>query len=281
MPNPTRYVPARAEGRDAAREVAAAQFPECGGLLLRETGEPPGIRPGLLYVQVEMAFERLAVHQHRRGMGERAAHIVQDGESIGVQIAPVQQGHIGKRWRAAQVSHGVSAAMHSDRTRYIGKRQCAHQVLAHDRKPCAAHDAVQLANRQGEVDDAFRFRAIGLEIRCWCRPRSLPMPYSRHFMLRRPRHGRPIQPRRPKRTSLSETAYSKTEISSHFRWEGDGAVGRRLPSRLPANGTQNCEGGLQNGPSLAVLGTVSGCSTLWHVTGGRASVMCHLSSNSL
>ena len=49
-----------------------------------------------------------------------------------------------------------------------------------------------------------------------------------------------------------------------------GACLAGYPLTVPTNSTQNCERGSILEPSLAVLGTVSGCSTLRRITGGRA-----------
>jgi len=59
--------------------------------------------------------QRYAVHQEGLGLGEGAPELIQDGEAVGVEVAPVPEARAAEPSRVGELREAVAAAQYDGR----------------------------------------------------------------------------------------------------------------------------------------------------------------------
>ena len=76
-----------------------------------------------------------------------AAQLVEDGEAVAVEVAPVEKRHVGKPRHACQLTDGESSAVDGDDSRKRGKCEHIHHIFADENAIGQARPPAQLLNR--------------------------------------------------------------------------------------------------------------------------------------
>ena len=121
-----------ADGAEALICIAGQQPGKRGLFAFFQIAKRSRVWFWLLYAQIVVPIQRRLIHHNRVDMVKITTELVEDGEPIAVQVAPIENRGGCKPRHFSEILYRITASMNGESTFYRRHGQHVYQILAYD-----------------------------------------------------------------------------------------------------------------------------------------------------